>query len=59
MMGISLEVQWLRFCAAKARGVDPIPGRGTKTPNAMHVTKKKKTTTQEPFKSPLRATSQF
>jgi len=35
MMGISLEVQWLRFCAAKARGVDPIPGQGTKIPYAM------------------------
>ena len=34
-MGISLEVQWLRFCAAKARGVDPIPGQGTKIPYAM------------------------
>ena len=30
-MGISLVVQWLRFCAADAEGVGSIPGQWTKT----------------------------
>ena len=30
----SLVVQWLRLCVANAGGVEPIPGRGTKIPQA-------------------------
>ena len=32
--GTSLAVQWLRFCASTAGGVDSIPGQGTKIPHA-------------------------
>ena len=32
--GTSLAVQRLRFCASTARGVDSIPGQGTKIPHA-------------------------
>ena len=33
----SLVVQWLRLCVANARGVDSIPGRGTKIPHAKKI----------------------
>ena len=31
---MSLEVQWLRFCASNAGGMGLIPGQGTKIPHA-------------------------
>ena len=39
---ISLAVHWLRRCISNARIMGPIPGQGTKIPQAMLMAKKKK-----------------
>ena len=40
--GNSLAVQWLGLCAFTARGLGSIPGWGTKIPQAMQRSQKKK-----------------
>ena len=42
LLGTSLAVQWLRFCASNAGGMGSIPGGGTKIPHAACHSQKKK-----------------
>ena len=39
---MSLEVQWLRFCASNAGGMGLIPGQGTEVPHAAECGQKLK-----------------
>ena len=41
-MGSSLVVQWLGVCSFTAEGAHSIPGLGTKIPQAVKHSKKKK-----------------
>ena len=41
LLGTSLAVQWLRFCASNAGGMGSIPGGGTKIPHAAWHSQKK------------------
>ena len=41
-VGISLVIQWLRFCTSTSGGVGSIPGQGTKIPHTEWCGQKKK-----------------
>ena len=51
-MGLNLAAQWLTLCASNAGGVGLIPGQGTKIPQAMQLSKKKKKKAQRYLKFP-------
>ena len=42
ILGTSLEVQWLKLCAANAVGVSSVRGQGTKIPHAAWPGEKEK-----------------
>ena len=42
ILGNSLVVQWLGLCTFTAKGPGSVPGRGTKIPQAMQHSQKKK-----------------